>query len=157
MISPRSAALALLAITLGGCGSSVPAASSPPTSASAASAPAGTAASAGAPTSAKPASSEAPLPKPAPSGTINLGYVSPATPFLWVNTGYRNGLFTKNGVTVNEPVFVGGTPRLGAAVVGGTFDVAGVGFGAAIDADAAGAHLEAIASQTKYSSFMLVL
>jgi ABC-type nitrate/sulfonate/bicarbonate transport system substrate-binding protein len=66
-------------------------------------------------------------------------------------------LFDKYGVKVNEPVFVGGTPRLGAALVGGTFDAAGVGFAAAIDANAAGAHLEAIASQSNASSFMLVV
>ncbi|HLY65979.1 MAG TPA: hypothetical protein VKU60_10640 [Chloroflexota bacterium] len=32
---------------------------------------------------------------------------------------------------MNEPVFVGETPRLGQALVGGSFDMAGVGIQAA--------------------------
>jgi ABC-type nitrate/sulfonate/bicarbonate transport system substrate-binding protein len=140
--------LALVGL-LAACGSAGAPAASAPAKASAASTSTSTKPSANA--------SEAALPKPAASGTLNLGYVSPATPFLWANTAYKDGLFAKYGVTVNQPVFVGGTPRLGAALVGGTFDIAAVGFGAAIDADAAGAHLEAIAAQTKYSSFMLIL
>ena len=138
----------LAAAVMAGCGSA-PAAS--PSAAAASQA-----ASSGA-AGAKPAGSGAAGAKPAASGAVNLGYVSPASPFLWEIVAYKQGLFQKYGLTVNEPVFVGGTPRLGGALVGGTFDAAGVGFAAAIDATAAGARLEAIASQSNSSSFMLVL
>jgi NitT/TauT family transport system substrate-binding protein len=173
----------LAAAVLAGCGSAAPAASpsaAPPSQAAApAAASAKPAASAGASAkpaasgaaganakpaasgaaaaSAKPAGSGAAAAKPVANGAVNLGYVSPASPFLWEIVAYKQGLFDKYGLKVNEPVFVGGTPRLGAALVGGTFDAAGVGFAAAIDANAAGAHLEAIASQSKVSGFMLIL
>ncbi len=137
----------LATITLAACGSTAPslapstAASAPANSQKPASASAGASAAA----------------KPAANGAVNLGYVSPASPFMWEITAYKQGFFDKYGARANQPVFVGGTPRLGSALVSGTFDVAGVGYAAALDANAAGAHLEAIASQTKVSSFMIIL
>ena len=92
-----------------------------------------------------------------PPGSLNIAYVAPADSFVWEMTAYKQGLFQKYGLTVNQPVFVGGTPRLGAAVVGGTFDAAGVGFSAAVDADAAGADLEAVAALSKYAGFSVIV
>ncbi len=112
---------------------------------------------------AKPAGSVSPKPSaasavPKPSGSaLNIAYVAPADSFLWEMIAYKRGLFQQYGVAVNEPVFVGGTPRLGQALVGGSFDMAGVGFAAAIDANAAGADLEAVASVSKYAGFSLLL
>jgi len=146
----------LAAAVLAGCGSA-PAVSPSAAAASQAAPASAKPAASGASASAKPAASGSAAAKPKANGAVNLGYVSPASPFLWEIVGYKQGLFQKYGLTVNQPVFVGGTPRLGAALVGGTFDAAGVGFAAAIDATAAGAHLEAIASQSNSSSFMLVL
>ncbi len=112
-----------------------------------------------APASAAPASAKpSAVAKPSgPAGALNIGYVAPADSFLWEVAAFKQGIFQKYGLTVNEPVFVGGTPRLGAAVVGGTFDAAGVGFSAAVDADASGADLEAVAALSKYANFSLVV
>ncbi|MFI5267047.1 MAG: ABC transporter substrate-binding protein [Chloroflexota bacterium] len=158
---PRTTYLGLLlaATVMAGCGS-VPAASpraAPASQAASAALASAKPAVSGAAASGKPAASGAAAAKPAANGAVNLGYVSPASPFLWEIAAYKQGLFDKYGLKVNEPVFVGGTPRLGAALVGGTFDAAGVGFAAAIDANAAGARLEAIASQSNVSGFMLIL
>ncbi|HVA24020.1 MAG TPA: ABC transporter substrate-binding protein [Chloroflexota bacterium] len=90
-------------------------------------------------------------------GALNIAYVAVSDSFLWENIAYKRGLFQKYGVAVNEPVFVGGTPRLGAALVGGSFELAGVGFGAAVGADAAGSDLEGIAALSKYAAFSLIL
>jgi len=123
------------AVLLAGCGST-------PTAAPPASGPASAVASA----SAKPS-----------GNALNIAYVAPADSFLWEVTSHKQGLFQKYGVAVNEPVFVGGTPRLGQALVGGSFELAGVGFAAATEANAAGADLEAVAAISKYSGFSLLL
>src|SRR5579883_1051522 len=146
---PATGASVALMLILAACGgTSAPASSAQtvqPASASAAAKPAG---SAQASAVAKPSG---------PPGSLNIAYVAPADSFVWEMTAYKQGLFQKYGLTVNQPVFVGGTPRLGAAVVGGTFDAAGVGFSAAVDADAAGADLEAVAALSKYAGFSVIV
>jgi sulfonate transport system substrate-binding protein len=152
--------LTLAVLLLAGCGGTATPSAPAPTSAAPASKPAASvpAKPAGS-ASAKPAPSSAAsaAAKPGAPGALNIAYVAPADSFLWENIAYKQGLFQKNGVSVNEPVFVGGTPRLGQALVGGSFDAAGVGFGAAVEADAAGADLEGIAALSKYAAFSLIL
>jgi len=109
------------------------------------------------PASGQDAPASGPASAKASGGALNIAYVAPADSFLWENVAFKQGLFPKYGVSVNEPVFVGGTPRLGQALVGGSFEMAGVGFAAATEADAAGADLEAVAAVSRYSGFALLL
>jgi ABC-type nitrate/sulfonate/bicarbonate transport system substrate-binding protein len=106
------------------------------------------------PSASAPASAQA---STAAGGAIKLAYVAPGTSFFWEWLAYNKGLFQKYGVDVKEPVLVPGTPRLGQSLVGGSFDMAGVGLQAAIEANTGGAHLEAVASQSKYSTMTITV
>ena len=171
MMRRTLAVLALAALLLVSCGGSATSGSSaapvsggapgsPPAPSGESRSAAGGAAAAGsasAGAAAKPASSTGATSASANPGALTIAYVAPADSFLWEMTAYKQGLFQKNGVAVNQPVFVGGTPRLGTALLAGNFDAAGVGFPAAVDADVTGADLEAVASLSKYAAFSVVV
>lgn len=145
---PKFIFACLLALLLAACGGAASPASQPGGASTAPSAkPAGSAFASGS-AGAQPSSA---------GGAINLAYVAPGTSFFWEWIAYNKGLFQKYGVEVKEPVFVAGTPRLGQSLVGGSFDMAGVGLQAAIEANASGAHLEAVASQSKYSTMTITV
>src|SRR5581483_1873985 len=110
-------------MVLSSCASAQPAAAP----AAAASKPPGSLSSApGASTSPSPsaAASAAAKPAAADSQKLNIAYVAPSTLFLWEWVGLKQGLFEKNGIQVNEPVLVTGTPRLAQAVLANNFEVA---------------------------------
>jgi ABC-type nitrate/sulfonate/bicarbonate transport system substrate-binding protein len=83
--------------------------------------------------------------------------VAPSTLFLWQWIGLKQGLFEKNGIQVNEPVLVTGTPRLAQAVLANNFEVAGTGLEPAVTAAANGTQLEAIASLQPILGFAVVV